>query len=144
MRKLILRPKALAVGALLSALAFPLAIPASSQLSAAPIPIATQRGGMYCRFYTTDICFVNFAPRESESNAVLKLEGQTATIELSAATEEKKETISLFEDWPVPAEAARKLGCGSGCTLLKGEYRVNYSESKFGVVEGIRVRQAKR
>lgn len=121
----------------------PLAQTGETQQIAAAIPVSVKWGGMYCRFISSDICYVDFAPKASESNGQINVQGEMANIELSAERREKRETIIIHEDWPLPAEMAKKLGYESGCTLVKGEYRVNYSSNKFGTVEGVKLRGSK-
>ncbi|HEY0545184.1 MAG TPA: hypothetical protein VGC91_07290 [Pyrinomonadaceae bacterium] len=139
MSTLIRSPKALAVAVILL-LSFPLIIPASNQL-AAPVGITIYFGRAGCS-EGFGICRIEMASRGAASSGVLRMQGQTAMIDFSQMPKEKSDTIFIDEDLTVPVEVARKLGCGNGCTLVKGEYRVNYSRNQNGTVEGVQLRAA--
>jgi hypothetical protein len=138
-RTLIRSPKALAVVVMLL-LSFPLIIPASNQI-AAPVGITIYFGRAGCS-RGFGICRIEMGSKVAVSSGMLRMQGQAAVIEFSQMPKDNGSTIFIDEDLTVPAEAARKMGCNNGCTLLKGEYPVNYARNQNGTVEGIKLRAA--
>lgn len=87
------------------------------------------------------VCFIISRDKTSAAKArggvqgVASMEGDKLRIDFESTLpgQGKRETIAVFEDMALDAGLANKLGYKS-VTMLRGDYRVDYSRQKNGAV----------